>query len=47
MYISGSLDWQLPANISDVCESLEKEGRTIMSMVLHPEVSQDFIIRHR
>jgi hypothetical protein len=45
--VAGTTDWQLPAKAAKVCRALEKEGKSIMSVSLHPELSNDFIIRHR
>jgi len=46
-WLDGSSDWQLSAAAADVCERLEKHGDTITSMSLHPELSEEFVIRHR
>ena len=44
---TGTMEWQLPSKTAEVCERLEREGSKIMSVMLSPEVTQDFIIRHR
>lgn len=46
-WMDGTTDWQLPASMASVCERLEKHGNTITAMSLHPELAQDFVIRHR
>lgn len=47
IYTIGTSDWQLPAKTAQVCQDLENNGKTIMSISLHTELSNDFIIRHR
>ena len=46
-FIDGTSDWSLPAKTARVCQNLIHNGKTILSMSLHPDLSNDFIIRHR
>ena len=46
-FLDGTTDYCLPAKAARVCRALEKEGVSITSVSLHPELSRDFIIRHR
>jgi hypothetical protein len=46
-FLDGSFDFCLPASAAEVCRKLEVKGATIMSVSLHPELSHDFVIRHR
>jgi hypothetical protein len=43
----GTTDWQLPARTAQVCRALELKGQAILSISLHPDLPNDFIIRHR
>ena len=45
-FLDGTLDYCLPAEVANVCEFIESNGGQITDMALHPEVSQDFVIRH-
>ena len=44
-FLDGTVDYCLPTSIAQVCENIEKQGATITSMSLHPELSHDFVIR--
>jgi hypothetical protein len=46
-FLDGSFDYCLPASAAEECRKLEEKGATITSVSLHPELSQDFVIRHR
>ena len=46
-FIDGTSDWSLPAKTAQACQNLIHHGKTIMSISLHPDLSNDFIIRHR
>lgn len=45
-FLDGTIDYSLPAEVANVCEFIEKSGGKITDMSLHPDVSQDFVIRH-
>lgn len=46
-FLDGTTDWQLPSRTAAICQRLENDGSRITSIILHPELSHDFIIRHR
>jgi hypothetical protein len=46
-FLDGSFDYCLPASAAEVCRKLEEKGAAITSVSLHPELSHDFVIRHR
>jgi len=45
-FLDGSIDYCLPATIADECSRIELRGGSITGVVLHADVSNDFIIRH-
>jgi hypothetical protein len=45
-FLDGSIDYCLPAEVATACDYIESNGGRITDMTLHPEVSQDFVIRH-
>ena len=45
-FIDGTSDWSLPAKTAQECQNLILRGATIRSISLHPDLSNDFIIRH-
>lgn len=45
-FLDGTIDYCLPAEVASVCEYIESSGGQITDMMLHPDVSQDFVIRH-
>jgi IS5 family transposase len=45
-FLDGSVDYCLPATISNVCESIERDGGRITNVVLRSDSSHDFVIRH-
>ena len=45
-FLDGTIDYCLPAEVASVCAYIEKQGGRITDMSLHPDVSQDFVIRH-
>jgi hypothetical protein len=45
-FLDGQVDYCLPAEIARVCERIESSGGQITSICLHPEISNDFVIRH-
>lgn len=45
-FLDGTIDYCLPAEVASVCDYIESRGGRITDMALHPEVSQDFVIRH-
>lgn len=44
-FLDGSIDYCLPAAQAQIVAELESRGHSITSVTLHPELSQDFIIR--
>ena len=45
-FLDGTVDYCLPSTVAAVCQQLEAKGSTtITSIALHPELSQDFVIR--
>ena len=46
-FMDGTSDWSLPAKTAQACQNLIQHGKTIMSVSLHPDLSHDFVIRHR
>jgi hypothetical protein len=44
-FLDGTVDYCLPSTMAYVCQQLEKQGSTITSVSIHPELSHDFIIR--
>ena len=45
-FLDGTVDYCLPAVVAEVCEHIELHGGRITDIALHPEISQDFVIRH-
>ena len=45
-FLDGSVDYCLPATISSVCESIERDGGKITNVILREDSSHDFVIRH-
>jgi hypothetical protein len=45
-FLDGSIDYCVPASVASVCEYIECNGGTITELSLHPEISNDFLIRH-
>lgn len=45
-FLDGSVDYCLPATISNVCESIERDGGRITNVILRSESSHDYVIRH-
>jgi hypothetical protein len=45
-YLDDTVDYCLPAVVAEVCEHIELHGGSITDIVLHPEISHDFVIRH-
>ena len=45
-YLDGTIDYCLPAEVANVCEYIARNGGQITDMALHPDVSEDFVIRH-
>lgn len=45
-FLDGSIDYCVPASVASVCEYVERNGGTITEISLHPEISNDFLIRH-
>ena len=45
-FLDGTVDYCLPAVVAEVCEHIELHGAKITNIALHPEISQDFVIRH-
>jgi hypothetical protein len=46
-FLDQSYDYFLPAHIAQACQTLEQDGKDITNIVMHPELSQDFIIRSK
>jgi hypothetical protein len=44
-FLDGTVDYCLPAHIGNACLKLEKEGATVTSISLHPNLPHDFVIR--
>ena len=44
-FLNGTIDYCLPAEIAEVCESIERQGGQITNLTLS-ESSHDFVIRH-
>jgi len=45
-FLDGSIDYSLPSKVARACEQIEERGGKITNVSLHPEVSQNFVIRH-
>jgi len=45
-FLDGTIDYCLPAEIATVCEHIERRGASITYIALHPEISNDYLIRH-
>jgi len=45
-FLDGTIDYCLPAAIADECSRIELRGGSITGVILHADVSNDFIIRH-
>jgi hypothetical protein len=45
-FIDGTCDWVLPAKTAQECQNLIRQGKTIRSISLHPDLSNNFIIRY-
>lgn len=45
-FLDGTIDYCVPAQVASVCEYVEGNGGTITEITLHPEISDDFLIRH-
>jgi hypothetical protein len=45
-FLDGSIEYCLPAKLARVCDRIEKMGGSVTNVCLHPDISQDFIIRH-
>lgn len=46
-FLDGSTDYMLPTAAAKACREIEASGLNITAMSLHPELSNDFIIRHQ
>ncbi len=45
-FLDGSIDYCVPAAVASACEYIERNGGYITEISLHPEISNDFLIRH-
>ena len=45
-FLDGSIDYSLPSKIARVCERIEERGGRITNISLHPDISNDFVVRH-
>eukprot|EP00536_Pseudo-nitzschia_multiseries_P007420 jgi/Psemu1/17952/gm1.17952_g len=45
-FLDSSIDYSLPSKVALACEQIEERGGQITNVCLHPEISQNFIIRH-
>lgn len=45
-FLDGSIDYCVPASVANACEYIERNGGSITEICLHPEISNDFLIRH-
>eukprot|EP00934_Nitzschia_sp_Nitz4_P003083 Nitzschia sp. Nitz4//scaffold55_size114948//49020//50108//NITZ4_003897-RA/size114948-processed-gene-0.205-mRNA-1//1//CDS//3329554518//3073//frame0 len=45
-FLDGSTDYCLPAPVAATCEYIERNGGSIVDVSLHPQISNDFLIRH-
>jgi len=45
-FLDGTADYCLPQYIMNVCSNIEKKGGKITNILLHPQLSKEFLIRH-
>ena len=45
-FLDGTIDYCLPVGASSVCEYVVQKGAKVTNVVLHPELPQDFVVRH-
>lgn len=45
-FLDGSIDYCLPSSAAQVCEYIIKQGAKVTNIILHAELSKDFIVRH-
>eukprot|EP00533_Pseudo-nitzschia_delicatissima_P010059 CAMPEP_0116102152 /NCGR_PEP_ID=MMETSP0327-20121206/13193_1 /TAXON_ID=44447 /ORGANISM="Pseudo-nitzschia delicatissima, Strain B596" /LENGTH=577 /DNA_ID=CAMNT_0003594165 /DNA_START=99 /DNA_END=1835 /DNA_ORIENTATION=- len=45
-FLDGTIDYSLPSKIARVCERIEERGGKITNISLHPDISNDFVVRH-
>jgi hypothetical protein len=45
-FLNGFIDYCLPSHVTEVCNYIEKRGGMITNVLLHPQLSKEFIIRH-
>lgn len=46
-FLDGSIDYCVSASVAAACDYIERNGGTVTDIALHPEISNDFLIRHR
>lgn len=45
-FLDDTIEYCLPAHIAAACAKIESNGGKITNVVLHPEISKDYVIRH-
>lgn len=45
-FLNGTIDYCLPAHVTEVCNFIETRGGKITNVFLHPQLSKEFIVRH-
>jgi hypothetical protein len=45
-FLNGTIDYCLPSHITDVCNFIMQRGGKITNILLHPQLSKEFIVRH-
>jgi len=45
-FLDDTIEYCLPAHIAATCKKIEDKGGKITNVILHPEISKDYVIRH-